>query len=94
MKTEYICRRVDGVPLHPDYVSHYFKYLLNKNNMKPIRFHDLRHSLCSFLLSKNRQLKDIQEWLGHSNISTTADIYGHLQYQSKVVTSNEIDFKL
>ncbi len=44
-----------------------------KNNMRHIRFHDLRHSCASLLLAKNIPMKSIQEWLGHSNFSTTAN---------------------
>ncbi|WP_438495739.1 integrase [Paenibacillus sp. IHBB 3054] len=33
-------------------------------------------------------MKEIQEWLGHSNYSTTADIYSHLEYSSKVSSAS------
>lgn len=51
--------------------------------MRPIRFHDLRHSCASLLLSNGVPMKQIQEWLGHSDFSTTANIYAHLDYSSK-----------
>lgn len=35
-------------------------------------------------------MKDIQEWLGHSTIATTANIYTHLDYSSKVNSANAI----
>ena len=41
-------------------------------------------SCVSLLLAKGFQLKEISEWLGHSDIGTTGNIYGHLEYQSKV----------
>ena len=41
--TDYVCIREDGVLIRPDYVSSHFPYLLKKNNMRVIRFHDLRH---------------------------------------------------
>ena len=50
----------------------------------PIRFHDLRHSCASLLLANGVPMKMIQEWLGHSDFSTTANIYSHLDYASKV----------
>lgn len=46
--------------------------------IKPIRFHDLRHSCASWLLYIGADLKEIQEILGHSAFSVTADIYAHL----------------
>ena len=49
-----------------------------------MRFHDLRHSCASLLLANGVPLKHIQEWLGHSDFSTTANIYAHLDYSSKL----------
>ena len=48
------------------------------------RFHDLRHSCASLLLANGVPMKQIQEWLGHSDFSTTANIYAHLDYASKL----------
>ena len=52
--------------------------------MKKMRFHDLRHSCASLLLANGVPLKQIQDWLGHSDFSTTANIYAHLDYSSKL----------
>ncbi|MCM3699670.1 tyrosine-type recombinase/integrase [Paenibacillus macerans] len=49
-----------------------------------MRFHDLRHSCASLLLANGVSLKEIQAWLGHSHYSTTANIYVHLEYNSKL----------
>ena len=48
-----------------------------------IRFHDLRQSCASLLNANGCSLKDIQEWLGHSDIQTTANIYTHLNVERK-----------
>ena len=48
-----------------------------------IRFHDLRHTCASLLLKNGVPMKDIQEWLGHSDYNTTANIYAHLDTTSK-----------
>lgn len=72
----------------PDYITPAWKRLLETNNMRVIRFHDLRHTCASLLLNKGKQngitLKDIQVWLGHSDFSTTANTYSHLDATSKV----------
>jgi integrase len=75
----------------PDNVSVHFKRLLKANGLREIRFHDLRHSCASLLLANDVPMKQIQEWLGHSDISTTANIYSHLDYRSKVTSANVID---
>ena len=62
--------------------------LLDKNNMRHIRFHDLRHSCASLLLAKNVPMKAIQEWLGHSTYSTTANLYTHLESNTKNISAN------
>ena len=59
--------------------------------MKHIRFHDLRHSCASLLLAKGIPIKAIQEWLGHSNFSTTANLYAHLDVNSKKVSADVIE---
>lgn len=87
---DYICVNPQGMLIRPDYISQHFKLLLEKNNLKHIRFHDLRHSCASLLLSSGVQMKSIQEWMGHSNFSTTANIYAHLDCNSKQSSADEI----
>ncbi len=76
-----------GQLINPDYISKHFRAIIEKNNLKPIRFHDLRHTCASLLLANNVALKDIQEYLGHAHFSTTADIYGHIDYKSKITSA-------
>lgn len=83
-----------GVRIQPNYVSRAFQKLLRKNNLKHIRFHDLRHSCASLLLANGVPMKYIQEWLGHSDFSTTANIYAHLDYKSKMVSANAVEAAL
>lgn len=79
-----------GNRVNPQYLSKEFPKFLDKNGLRRIRFHDLRHSAASLLLASGVSLKQIQEWLGHSNFSITADVYAHLDYNSKVVTANSM----
>ena len=86
--TYYDCDSVfrwsDGRPFSPDYVSDKLPKLLKANGMPHIRFHELRHSAASNLLNMGFSLKDVQEWLGHSDIKTTANTYGHLDAKRKL----------
>ncbi len=54
-----------------------FKKILKDNNLPNIRIHDLRHSWATLMLSSNMPLKVTSSMLGHSNASTTLDIYSH-----------------
>ena len=81
--TDYICRWPDGRPLEPDYVTRKFSQVIVQAEMPPIRFHDLRHTTASILLSLGFSIKDIGDWLGHSDYSTTANIYAHLDLSRK-----------
>ena len=80
-----------GNILNPRSVTANFSKLLEQNGLRHIRFHDLRHSCASLLLANDVPLKQIQEWLGHSDISTTANIYSHLDYKSKITSANVMD---
>ena len=79
-----------GTLLNPDYVSHAFTKLLKKNDLRIIRFHDLRHTCASLLLAEGINMKQIQVWLGHSNYNTTANIYAHLDSNSMNESANAI----
>ena len=68
-----------------------FPKLLAKSGLKRIRFHDLRHSCASLLYAHGVSLKDIQEWLGHSDFSTTANIYAHLDAGSKLTSAQAME---
>ncbi len=81
---DYICVDEMGDRMKPGYISGMFPKLLEQNELRRIRFHDLRHSCASLLLANGVPLKQIQEWLGHSDFSTTANIYAHLDYTSKL----------
>jgi len=79
----YIFTHVDGRLILPNYVTKYFKWLLEKNNLPIIRFHDLRHSSGSYLLYLGFSMKEIQSWLGHGDMGTTMNIYAHLDVSAK-----------
>lgn len=87
---DYVCVDEMGQLFRPNYVTDHFKLLLHRHNLRHIRFHDLRHSCASLLLSQGIAMKQIQDWLGHSTFATTADIYSHLDFTSKQESAEAI----
>ena len=84
----YVCVNEIGDLIKPHYVTESFPKLLKANGLRHIRYHDLRHSCASLLLANGVPMKQIQEWLGHSDFSTTANIYAHLDYSSKLTSAD------
>ena len=80
----FVCARDNGEVVSPETVSHRFTKILERNNLRPIRFHDLRHSAATNLLESGFNLKDVSTWLGHADISTTLNIYAHVTQKAKV----------
>lgn len=83
IESGFICTWDDGKPLGVSYVSHAFSNLLKNNDLPHIRFHDIRHTVATNLLDNGVDLKVIQEYLGHSTISTTANYYLHPSIKQK-----------
>lgn len=88
--SDYVFTWPDGRPYSPDYVTDKFSALLKKHGLPHIRFHELRHSCASLLLNNGFGLKDVQEWLGHSDIKMTANIYGHLDVGRKQSIADQL----
>jgi len=55
-----------------------FNPLLKRARLRPIRFHDLRHTCATLLLSQNVNPKIVSEMLGHASITITLDTYSHV----------------
>lgn len=67
----------DGTPFHQERPYQWFRDLIKRNGLRYIRFHDLRHTSATLLINQGVHAKIISERLGHSNITTTMNIYGH-----------------
>ncbi|MFT8362965.1 MAG: site-specific integrase [Sporolactobacillus sp.] len=73
----FIFSNLQGKPIRPDSISQWWRRFTEKNKLRHIRFHDLRHTSATFLINQNVQSKIISSRLGHSNIQTTMNVYGH-----------------
>jgi len=69
---------LSGGYLHPGHMGEKFRKLLKEAGLPDIHFHDLRHSAATILLGMGVNVKVVQELLGHSDISITLGVYGHL----------------
>lgn len=87
----HVCQWQDGRPYQPDYISTRFRELLERRRLPKIRFHDLRHTAGSLLINQGQSVKQVQEFLGHEQVSTTLDIYTHLTRESKKDTAVAMD---
>lgn len=87
---DYICTDELGNLLRPNFVTEHYRYLLDKLGLRRIRFHDLRHTFASVLLNKEVPLINVSNFLGHSTISTTANIYAHLDKSAKQSSADVI----
>jgi len=86
--TDYVCTNQLGELYLPDYVTNHFQVLLEKYALRKIRFHDLRHTCASLLIKGGMQLINVKDYLGHSEIGITANIYAHLDESSKVESAD------
>ncbi|MGY4739747.1 tyrosine-type recombinase/integrase [Streptomyces sp. ATMOS53] len=78
METGRVFTKENGELLHPANVTRRFIELYEEIDLPPVRLHDLRHGAATLAHEAGADLKDIQEMLGHSSITITADTYTSL----------------
>ena len=72
-----ICVKENGELIKLDYITKKFKEITKKLGYEDIHFHCLRHSFATNMYNAGMDMKDLQNWLGHSVLSTTMDLYVH-----------------
>ncbi|MDE7242905.1 MAG: site-specific integrase [Oscillospiraceae bacterium] len=85
-----VCVWPDGREVQPNYITHRTKRIMEKYGLERIRVHDLRHTAAS-LLATRATPKQVQEFLGHEDISTTMNVYTHLLDADRKMTSGIMD---
>lgn len=81
----------NGRPYHPDTLTFKFKKLLNRNGLRDIRFHDLRHTNASMMIASGIDIKVAQQRLGHADVTTTLNIYSHALKHANEAAAQTID---
>ncbi|RKD73658.1 site-specific recombinase XerD [Sinobaca qinghaiensis] len=81
----------DGKPMHATSVGQWWSRFTKRHGLKHIRFHDLRHTSATFLINRGVHPKVIADRLGHADIMTTMNIYGHVLQQADKQTAKEFD---
>ena len=81
----------NGEHMNPSTCYKIFTKIIKKYDLKPIRFHDLRHTNASLLISQGVSLKAVSERLGHASINITSNIYTHIFESDKIKCANTFD---
>ena len=75
--TGYVLIQDNGEPIHPQSVSRWFERFCARNDLPKISLHKLRHTSASILIESGASITTVSQRLGHSQISTTLDVYSH-----------------
>jgi integrase len=88
---EYLLRAPAGHPLGSDQFGYYWRRACKAANAPNVRYHDLRHTYASLLLSRGVSIKAVADWLGHASPTTTLRIYAHLMPADEDVARAVLD---
>jgi integrase len=89
---EYVFTSTTGTAIDPRNLLRHLKDALRRAELpETIRFHDLRHSCATFLIAQGEHPRVVMEYLGHSSIRTTMDIYGHVMPSTQQMAASKID---
>ncbi len=83
VNNDYFVLTNEATPTEPRTYRNYYKKLLDKLGIPPIKFHGLRHSFETRCIESKCDYKTVSVILGHSNISTTLNLYVHPNYEQK-----------
>ena len=86
----YLCVHDNGNIIQPNYFTKRFKKIVKRNNLRPITPHGLRHSIATLLHLNGTDIRDIQDWLGHENITST-NRYTRSDYKKQVATGKVVE---
>lgn len=80
-----------GNPLDPKLLPRNFKSVLKKAGLRKIKYHSLRHTYATRLFEADVPIKIVQALMGHSDITTTMNIYTHVMPEQKSQAAEKIN---
>ena len=81
----------NGVPMHPDTITSWFRQFLIDKNLPHITFHGLRHTHATLLISQGLDVRTVSNRLGHAQTSTTLNFYAHAFARMDREASDKLD---
>lgn len=94
VNSEYYVLTNDEKPTEPRTYRNYYKSLMKKLDMPDLKFHGLRHSFATRCIEGKCDYKTVSVILGHSNISTTLNLYVHPNLEQKKKCINQMNRSL
>lgn len=90
IETDSVFKAANGLPVYPTNFAKRFKSFLRANQLRPIRIHDLRHTMAELALGNNIRIEGVSETLGHTRIDTTKQIYAPKVLQLSIETPHQL----
>ena len=91
---ELVLRSPAGLPLDADRFGHQWRRACRSAGVPGLRYHDLRHTFASTLLSRGVSVKAVADWLGHASPTITLATYAHLMPADEEVARAVLDAAL
>ena len=81
----------DGKPIHPDSITGWFRAFIRRSGLPDITLHSLRHTNATLLIANGTNIRTVSSRLGHSQTSTTTNIYAHAIRSADAAASEVLD---
>ena len=89
--SDFVFTEVDGEIINQKMFMNRYHAFLKRYKVTDCRFHDLRHSFASLMLQRGVDIKTLSDILGHSQISTSLDIYTHVYDSTKAIAVEDFN---
>lgn len=91
---DFVCKAETGKVYQPQTITENFGKTVSKSGIKKCRLHDLRHTAASLAIESGVPVKEVQVFLGHSQMSTTTEIYAHVSRAGQISAADTLSAAL